>query len=71
MPAVSGDVNCDGRVNAADVTALLLQFASDGTTRCGADVNGDGRVNGADLDALPGQLFLAPSTREIPNGRAN
>lgn len=47
-----GDVNGDGNVNGADVTALYNVLLN-GTPAAGkADVNEDGNVNGADVTAL-------------------
>ena len=46
-----GDVNGDGAVNIADVTALISQVLS-GTTNAAGDLNGDGTVNIADVTAL-------------------
>ena len=54
-----GDVNHDGDVNIADVTALidyLLGGSGDYCTIC-ADVNGDKEVNIADVTALVDQLL--------------
>ena len=47
--AVAGDVNGDGFVNAADLTALLLAW---GTSGGPADLDGDGAVNASDLALL-------------------
>ena len=49
----TGDVNCDGAVNAADVTTIydyLLNGGDSFTVTC--DVNGDGHINSADITAL-------------------
>ena len=46
-----GDINGDGSVNIADVTALISQVLS-GTTNAAGDLNGDGTVNIADVTAL-------------------
>ena len=43
------DLNCDGVVNAADLTILLLQWNQDGPL---GDINGDGIVNAADVTSL-------------------
>ena len=51
-PTNPADVNGDGRVDAADLSALLGAW---GTANAAADVNRDGSVNGADLAALLGQ----------------
>lgn len=56
---VPGDVNGDGLVSGADVTALYGVLL-DGTVPAGnADVNGDGNVNGADVTTLY-NLLLNP-----------
>ena len=47
-----GDVNGDGIVNGADVTALYNVLLIDTTANGDADVNGDGIVNGSDVTAL-------------------
>ena len=57
---VSGDLNCDGAVNAADIDAFLLAVANPALyarryPRCDralADVNGDGAVNAFDVAAF-------------------
>lgn len=49
---VPGDVNGDGMLSGADVTALY-SYLLDGVVPAGnPDVNGDGSVNGADVTAL-------------------
>lgn len=45
---VAADLNCDGRVNGQDLTALLASWGQSGA----ADLNGDGVVGSADLLAL-------------------
>ena len=47
-----GDVNGDGIVSGADVTALYNVLLDGATPSGNADVNGDGIVSGADLTAL-------------------
>ncbi|MBP5560872.1 MAG: hypothetical protein J6X70_03615, partial [Muribaculaceae bacterium] len=49
---LKGDVNGDGVVSGADVTALYNVLLDDATPNGGADVNGDGVVSGADVTAL-------------------
>lgn len=51
-----GDANCDGRISAADLPALVIAL-SDGAPMCGADANLDGTVDDDDLDALVALLF--------------
>lgn len=55
---VIGDANCDTRVSAADVTAVvkLLPAAVPGACN-GADVNGDGVVDVRDLPVVVAALF--------------
>jgi hypothetical protein len=45
---VSGDLNCDGLVDSADLGALLSGWGSSGPT----DLNGDGDTDSADLAVL-------------------
>ena len=49
-----GDVNHDGSVNIADVTALIDMLLGSGNETCEtcANVNGDDAVNIADVTAL-------------------
>ena len=49
---VLGDVNGDGIVSGADVTALYNVLLDDAVVAGDADVNGDGVVSGADVTAL-------------------
>ena len=51
----TGDVNCDGEVNIADVNAVIdviLSSAPDADALSAADVNGDGEVNIADVNRI-------------------
>lgn len=51
--AIVGDVNCDGSVNAADVTALYGFILNGDTTYIStSDVNGDKSINSADVTAV-------------------
>ena len=50
--ATPGDVNGDGVVSGADVTALYNVLLDNATPAGDADVNGDGVVSGADVTAL-------------------
>ena len=50
--ASTGDVNGDGEVNIADVTALVALILSDSPYNPAADINGDGSVTIADVTAL-------------------
>ncbi len=47
-----GDVNGDGSVSGADVTALYNRLLNNTAVAGNADVNGDGVVNGGDVTAL-------------------
>ena len=49
---LQGDVNGDGVVSGADVTALYNVLLDGATPGGDADVNGDGVVSGADVTAL-------------------
>ena len=50
---VAGDVNCDGSVNAADVTALYNYILNgDETFIATSDVNNDGAINAGDVTAV-------------------
>ena len=55
--AADGDANCDGRIGAADLTAIVLAIADGGEPVCGADVGGDGAVGATDLDELIARMF--------------
>lgn len=57
---VQGDVNCDGRVSAADLPALLPLVASGDLGACGlGDVNRDGHVDQLDVAALIERVMSA------------
>ena len=48
-----GDVNCDGHINVADVTALIqIVLNSTPVDPAVADINGDSQINVADVTAL-------------------
>lgn len=65
--AATGDVNCDGVVDDADLSALFAGvFAADGCG--GADVNGDGSIGAADVVAL--MALLTPRQAETPTAVA-
>ena len=56
IPNLLGDVNCDGKVNAADIV-LVVKYLNDEELPSSsdinkADMNKNGRVNAADLDLL-------------------
>ena len=49
----TGDVNCDGAVNAADITTIYDYLLNgDDSFLVTSDVNGDGYVNSSDITAL-------------------
>ena len=53
IPSVYGDVNCDGHVTAADITAIYDYLLNgDQTYITTIDVNGDGNVTSADITAV-------------------
>ncbi len=49
-PAVSCDINKDGKVDSQDVT--LAQQASIGATACAADLDGNGRCDAVDVQRV-------------------
>ncbi len=49
---IPGDANGDGRVDAADLNILGLNWQGEGKTRSEGDFTGDGIVNAADLNVL-------------------
>ena len=49
---IPGDANEDGRVDAADLNILGLNWQGSGKTRAEGDFTGDGFVNAADLNVL-------------------
>jgi len=51
-PYLRGDVNADGKVNIADVTALIDLLLAGGDTPPAADCNLDDNINIADVTAL-------------------
>ncbi|MBQ2490595.1 MAG: dockerin type I repeat-containing protein, partial [Muribaculaceae bacterium] len=53
IPAATGDVNGDGKVNVSDVTVLInMILGIVPMNQSVADVNGDGKVNVSDVTAL-------------------
>lgn len=65
-----GDVNDDGNVTIADVTALidyLLSGNASGINVGNADVNGDSNVTIADVTALIDMLLSGPSKMMKPS----
>ncbi len=51
VSGLPGDGNCDGRLTAADLTAIVLRFDTPPGTACPlVDFNQDGIVNGTDLE---------------------
>lgn len=52
-PFVTGDVNCDGNITAADITELYNYLLnSDQTYYDTSDINGDGIITAADITAI-------------------
>lgn len=56
---VAGDVNGDGQVTIADVTALIDLLLVGSTPPAEADINGDGQATIADVTALIDQLLCS------------
>jgi len=55
---VTGDVNLDGNITAADVTAIYDNLLNgDHHYLLGADINNDGNITAADVTALYGILL--------------
>ena len=53
-----GDANCDGRISAADLTALTMNIVNGTHAPCGLDdVNRDSQVDSDDIAALVAVLF--------------
>ncbi len=52
LGVLKGDVNGDGSVSGADVTALYNRLLNNTSVAGNADVNGDGSINGSDVTAL-------------------
>lgn len=75
LPAVTqavdsapGDVDCNGLLNRADVTALArLTFGGPSGDCAAADVNADGWFSAADFSALAG-ILTGQGTTEVANG---
>ncbi len=57
VPPCTGDIDGNGAVDAADLSALLGAWGTASTT---ADLNGDGVVNAADLAAVLGAWGVCP-----------
>jgi hypothetical protein len=53
----AGDANCDERVTAADLPAVVSAVQQNGPAICGIDANRDGRLDQADIAATISQLF--------------
>ena len=63
---VAGDVNCDGSINAADVTALYNYILNgDETYIATSDVNGDGAVNAGDVTAVYNIILGGSSPSDV------
>lgn len=60
LGAGRGDANCDGRIGAADVSAMLHNLSSNERAPSGEDdVNGDLTLDELDFDLLDGAIFGA------------
>lgn len=54
--ALKGDVNSNGKINSADISAIVREMLnSAGNTK--ADVNGNGKVNSADITAVVREIL--------------
>ncbi|MDI9403448.1 MAG: PQQ-binding-like beta-propeller repeat protein [Limnohabitans sp.] len=51
-PCVPADLNCDGAVDATDLSNLLVAWGPCGKGACSADIDDDGSVGAADLSLL-------------------
>src|SRR5512143_3151489 len=60
-----GDANCDGRVDSADIEAVLGDLFGTGAPCAGVDVNDDGRVSAADVIALMQILSASPTAPPV------
>src|SRR5512143_2378685 len=60
-----GDANCDGRVDSADVDAVLGDLFGTREFCPGVDVNDDGRVSAADVIALMQILSASPTATPV------
>lgn len=56
-PAMPADANCDGRVSAADVPAIIKRFGNALLPVCGADANHDGTINADDVSRTIAIIF--------------
>jgi endoglucanase len=54
--AFTADLDRDGRVDVADMGAILMNFGKCASPRCVGDLNNDGQVDNADLGILLGEL---------------
>ena len=54
--AFTADLDRDGRVDVADMGAILMNFGKCASPRCVGDLNSDGQVDNADLGILLGEL---------------
>ena len=70
---LDGDVNSDGKVNEADVNAIVSHIMGntpEGFSIEKADLTGDGNINVTDITILIKKKWL-PQKRKIPNKRTN
>ena len=55
-----GDVNADGKINAADITKIAAHIKGlktlDGSQKSAADVNSDGKINSADITKIAAHI---------------
>jgi len=56
-PSLPADANCDDRVTAADLPALVIQLAAIAAPSCGADTDGSGTVDETDIAIAVDLIF--------------
>jgi hypothetical protein len=54
---LTGDANCDGRLTAPDLTALVIQLQTPEAPQCGADTNGNGMADAEDIARTSALIF--------------
>ena len=67
--ASSGDANCDTRVSAADLAALVRAIANGGQPPCGADVDASGAADAGDVAGLVAAVFSTAQDTALRSSR--